>query len=543
MTRARDNYVRVLSIPYIRGAILDRNGEALAEDRAAFNIAVIPYQIEGKMDTLFEKLAIPAGLSEAKLYRNYKRNFEGVFSPVDIIVDVDKETALKIKEQFNDSVLINPQPRRYYSYPYECSHILGYVKEAGSLPGSEDLQKYGYSLSERVGAAGLEKYYDMYLKGEDGGDLIEVDSRGKTVGFLGERQAQNGKSIQLTIDARIQKAAYDSLAGKTGAVLMMNSQTGEILAAVSSPSYDPNDFMRGKNAGAYLLSDTKPMLNRFVQSVYPIGSTFKPVMAVAALEEEKITPYTSFDCTGRFSFGRTSFKCWNTHGIQDLEKALAHSCNFYFYTLGKMLGGQIMSRWAGKFGFNKLSGIDLPYERKGVVPEVNGSSFTLGDSIVRSWFGGDNINFAIGQGYMQITPMELLVGINAIADGGYLVRPHFLKKVDNVESEVSSRSYLGISRVNLDVVKKGMAQVVHAADGTARILKPLDLKVAGKTGTAQNPGIPHGWFVGFFPYDNPRYSFLVFTEHSGASYESVKVAVKFLSVLKEQNIFGDKNDR
>ncbi|UCD14975.1 MAG: penicillin-binding protein 2 [Candidatus Omnitrophota bacterium] len=530
LERARNNYVRIIPLESIRGTIFDKNSVPLAYDKASFNIAVVPYEIQDKKNYLFNELAGFSGYDANLLHSNYEKRKANIFSPVDIILDVDKMKALKIKEKFGEDILINPQPTRFYPYPYESAHILGYVKKAVSS--FQSLKKYGYTPAERIGFGGIEQYYDAYLKGDNGGDLIEVDAEGKMVGFLGERLPQKGRDIYLTIDSRIQKYAYNAMGKKRGTIILLDSMKGEVLSLVSLPSFDPNDFIKGRNIKKLLAGDDKPLINRASQATYPLGSTFKPIVSVAALDSKKATPSTTFNCGGTFNLGMASFRCAHTHDQENLYDALIHSCNIYFYNLGLIIGSQTMARWAKKFGLDSDTEIDLPYERKGLVP----SPLWKSKEFRTTWFKGDTVNFSIGQGFIEVTPLENLIAFNVFASGGYLIKPYILKKVDATDSTLSAKSYLGIPQDSLNAVREGLRGAVRKEDGTSYYLKKLNLKIAGKTGTAQTYGKSHGWFLGFFPYDDPKYTICTFLENCGSSFYAVKASYDFLKSLKEQEL-------
>jgi penicillin-binding protein 2 len=313
----------------------------------------------------------------------------------------------------------------------------------------------------------------------------------------------------------------------------MGSKKGEILVLVSSPSFNPNYFIQGsKKVKRILKSKFSPMINRAIQLRYALGSTFKPIVAIAGLEEKIINSSTTFFCSGEMKLGERLFRCWDIHQEEDVLDALAHSCNIYFYHLGLKLGVERIIKWAKKFGLDSFTEIDLPYEKKGFIPHPSWKRRKLR----QHWYKGDTLNLSIGQGFIEITPLEILLAINVFANGGYLIRPYLLKKIEDLESEISSKSFIGISKKNLEIVKKGLIYVVQKQDGTAHILKRLNLKIAGKTGTAQTQGKPHGWFVGFFPYDNPKYTFCVFLENAGSSFEALKVGYYFLKRLKEEGL-------
>jgi len=528
LSRAKNNYLRVIPERSIRGKIFDRNGVVLAYDKPSFNIAVIPYQIKNDKDFLFEELAKFCSLKTRSLNRNYSRRFQNFFTPVDIITDISKEEAFRIEDKFAGNVMIDPKPQRYYAYPYETAHLLGYVQEAASF--LERLKKYGYSPNERIGISGIEQYYDDYLRGIDGGDLIEVNSGGKIVGFLGKLNSAKGKDIYLTIDSKIQQAAYQAIEGKKGALIFMDSKNGEILALVSYPSFDPNSFVRGKDEVRNFLTDkNKPMQNRAIQSTFPLGSTFKPIVAAAGLQEGKLKPSTTFICKGKLIVGKAEFECENVHQEENLYDAMAHSCNVYFYNVGMTLGRQIMTSYAEFFGLNSFSGIDLPYEKKGTIP-VAGMKFG------NRWYLGDTLNLSIGQGYTECSPIEIALAINAFSNQGYLTKPHLIKSIENVDIAGPQGTKIDISPQNIEIVKNALIGVVENDEGTSRMLKPLNLSIAGKTGTAQTNGRPHGWFVGFFPANAPKYTICVFLENGGSSYEALKVTYSFLDKLKGQQL-------
>ncbi len=530
--RAKNNYIRVVPLRAVRGSIFDRNGVVLSYDKAVFNISVIPYQISEIKDPLFKALSKAIDYDIDLIYKNYDKNkdFQNFFSPVDIMVDIEKADALKLKDEFGDAILINPQPRRFYTYPFEFAHLLGYVQKASSF--YDKLKKYGFTPLERVGFGGIEQSYDSYLKGEDGGDLIEVDARGRVVGYLGQRISKKGEDIYLSVDSRIQEAAYRALGKRRGVIILMDSRSGEIIALCSSPSFDPNRFIEGKGVSQYFNDEDAPLFNRAIQRTYPTGSTFKPILATAALETGKIAPSRTFTCTGELKMGNAQFRCNSIHYEEDLYDALTHSCNVYFYNLGLLCGINTISKWAKDFGLDSPTGIDLPHEKIGFVPDPKWKQ----KEFKQSWFAGDTLNISIGQGYLTATPMEVTIAINAIANNGYLVRPYILKQVANTPSSAASKTYIGIKDNTLNIIKRGLRDVVAAPDGTARILHKLGLQIAGKTGTAQTKGESHGWFVGFFPYNAPKYTVCIFLENAGSSHEALKVLYEFLKEIKEKEL-------
>lgn len=528
LQRAKNNYVKVIPLRAVRGSIFDCNGTRLAYDKAIFNISVIPYQIKNKKDALFEKLSDFLNYDLRLIHKNYDKNLKSLFCPADILIDIGKTISLQLKEKFKDTIAINPQPQRHYPYPYQFAHLLGYVKEASAF--YEKLKKYGYSPLERAGFLGIEQYYDTYLKGKDGGSLIEVDVKGKMVGFLGQQATKKGKDIYLTVDSRVQEVAAKSLGNNKGTIMLMNSQNGKIISLYSYPSFNPNYFVKGKNINKFLTGKNSPLINRAIQATYPAGSTFKPLLGVAALEEKSITPFTTFICNGKLKIGNTSFNCWSTHKRQNLYEAIAHSCNVYFYNVGRILGPDLISKWAKRFGLDSSTGIDLPYEKKGFVPTKKWKQKVLKDK----WFTGDTLNFSIGQGFMETTPLAITTALNIFASNGYLITPYILKQVDDVSSGLTAKTHSGITDENIKTIKNGLRRVVTDEKGTAHILKELNLRIFGKTGTAQTRGKSHGWFIGFFPYKKPKYTICVFMENGGSSHEAVMVTYTFLNEIKQR---------
>ncbi|MBU1121234.1 MAG: penicillin-binding protein 2 [Candidatus Omnitrophica bacterium] len=530
LQRGRNNYVRVIPLRSIRGTIFDRNEVPIAYDKATFNIAVVPYEIQNKKDSLFMKLAEFFDCDVNLIHKNYEKRKTNIFSPVDVIIDCDKMQTLKAKDKFGEVIIINPQPRRLYPQGYEFAHVLGYVKKAVSS--LEILKKYGYTPSERIGFGGIEQYYDAYLKGDSGGDLIEVDAKGKIVGFLGERKPEKGKDIYLTIDNRIQTRAYEALGNNRGVIILLDSKKGEILALVSRPSFDPNDFIKGENIKKLFDDENKPLINRGIQATYPLGSTFKPIVSIAALDSKKVTDHTTFNCLGQFNLGMSVFKCAHVHNQENLYDALTHSCNVYFYNIGIITGSQAISQWAKKFGLDSPTKIDLPYEKNGLVP----SPLWKSKNLKTPWVKGDTVNFSIGQGFLTTTPLENAMAFNVFATGGYLLSPYLLKKIDTTNAVLSAKVYLGINKELLEPIKQGLRGAVVSEDGTAHQLNNLNLKIAGKTGTAQTTGKSHGWFLGFFPYDDPKYTVCTFMENCGSSFYAVKTTYNFLKDLQDEKI-------
>lgn len=506
--QGQENVIRLIPIPAPRGEVFDRNGALLADSRLSFDIAVVPQETP-HLSSLIEKLSKIAGVDQEKLLRMYSRNFATPFAPVRILENVDKELAIALSERRDlPGVMVIVTPRRHYPYGPATAHLLGVVGEIAPEE-LERLRPYGYKIKTLLGRGGIEESFDNYLRGEDGGMQLEVNSRGYRVATLGHRPAKKGKDVLLTIDIRLQNFIYSLLGEREGAVCVMDPSTGEILALVSSPSFDPSE-----NLSTFFRMPGKPFLNRVTQGLYPPGSTFKLVVGAMVLEERKIRPENSFSCPGYLQIGNEVFQCWREggHGAQHLIEALQHSCNVFFYRVGLLSGADSIATYARLFGFGEKSGIELPYEAGGFVPT------TLWKRLAKheGWFDGDTANFAIGQGYLSVTPLQLLQMASVIAMQGRHIDPTLVKRVGPHETKPPQGRSLPLSAKTVAVLQEGMIRVVNTPDGTGRYAAVEGLAVAGKTGTAQVAHqSPHAWFVGFGPAQTPRASLVVLVEQGG----------------------------
>lgn len=532
-----NNSIRVVPIESRRGIIFDRNGVVLADNRFSFDVAVVPQEAKDK-ERLFGYLAQILRTDKAKLLRAFKQKITASFVPVVVAEDISREAAITLEEnKFRfPGLMVRTDYRRYYPFGEINAHVLGYI---GRINRSEitQLKEYGYTAQSMIGRSGVERSYDQYLQGQDGGLQVEVNSRGQQVRLLGFKEPVSGQNIGLTVDNRIQQMAMDALKEKKGAVIVMDLGTDEVLAMVSSPSFDPNDFVGGQSYKAVgLFNDSgAPLFNRAITGLYPPGSVFKLPVVVAALETGKITPRTSFVCPGFYSLGGRSFGCSHTHGIQDLVQAIAHSCNVYFFNTGLLLGPELISQYARQFGLGSLTGIDLPSEQKGFVPDR-----LLRKKIKnRQWYKGDTLNFSIGQGDVLVTPIQLACMMAAIAKNSKEVHPHVLKTVGSLGVENNfAKDKLDISKETLETLTLGLKEAVQDDQGTAHILSIEGLSVLGKTGTAEASGgrAPHAWFVGFCPLAKTKIVFCVFLEHGGTSYNACAVAQQMLLKMQEEQI-------
>jgi len=511
------NRIRLLTIEGPRGRIFDRNGELLVDNRISFDVAVIPQELKDK-ERVFKKIGGILNIARRDIKKALKDNYVTPFQPTKIAFDIGKENAIKIEQERLDlpGVIIETRPQRHYLNKEVGSHIVGYL---GQINSSEltRLKSYGYAMNDLIGRAGIEKSYDNYLRGRHGGMQIEVNNRGYQAGILGIKEPVKGKDIYLTVDIRLQRFVEKIFELARGAACVMDPRDGRILCLVSSPAFDPNVFISGKNPaelGRLLSSDRYPMLNRLIQCEYPPGSVFKIVTASAALDKKKITPDTLLNCDGSYSLGRKSFKCWKKkgHGQQAIREAIKNSCNVFFYQIGRMAGADNIALFAQRYGFGCPTGIDLPDEKNGLVPNKRWKLLKRREP----WYEGETLNYAIGQGFLLVTPMQILRMVSAVANGGYLVRPYIVKRIEDVDiSEIEKRP-IDVSDATLDVVRQGLIKVVNGENGTGRKAAVEGLTIAGKTGTAQtSTDKTHAWFTGFAPAGDPKAAVVVFLEYGG----------------------------
>ncbi len=529
------NRIRICSIPAPRGIITDRKGEVLAGNRISYAAAVIPQEMRNRQLT-FNLLAQALDKPLEVIAENYKRNYITPFAPVAVAQDITKEEAISLEERslFLPGVIVTTTPVRYYPLKEAASHIIGYLGEIDT----EELYKlkpYGYRIKELIGKRGMEKAYNVYLKGEEGGIQVEVDNKGREVEILSYKFPERGNDMQLSIDSRLQQKVYQLIKNYTAAVTIMEPNTGEILAMCSSPAFDPNIFINHSKTKEIIskLEDSRfPFINRNIQASYPPGSLFKILIALAALQEDKINRYTSFECKGAFKLGNRTFICWDEdgHGRQTVIDAIKHSCNIFFYNTGLRLGVDLIYKYAKEFGFSKRTAVDLPHETKGLVPSRQWKKQQFGEA----WYKGETVIYSIGQGYLTVTPLQILRMISAVANGGKIIKPYLARKIGEVYIAKPNFRELKIDRENLEITREGMKGVTRDG-GTGYRIAITGLDIAGKTGTAQvSKGESHAWFSGFAPADNPKVAIVVILEHGGkGGIGAVDVARGIFSFIKK----------
>lgn len=534
------NRVRTVYLEGTRGKVLDRKGRALATSRLSFNCSAIPWELKkGDVKRTSKILAGILGEEAEEIESRFKqRKKAGTFNTFILAEDIGPERAVRIEELVDllPGVIIETRPQRVYPYGEAAAHLTGYLGPM-NLSEKEEFEVYGYRERDWLGREGIEKAYESTLHGSAGGLQIEVNSRGKLLRALGVKEPADGKDIRLSVDAELQKFVQAQLTDHKGAVIVIDLAEGGILSINSAPSFDPNRFatVKGRrDVGGYLSDQQSPMLNRAIRGGYPAGSIFKIVTALAALEKGGLTPLTRYACPGYAVIGGIRFGCWKEsgHGSQSLTEALAHSCNYYFYQAGLAAGAEALHTLCLDFGFAKPTGIDLPNEKTGFVPSRAWKRASRGTA----WFDGDTANLAIGQGYLQITPLQAALMTAAVALDGRLPRPHLVEGIDGIKAYEPFFRVIKLRPADLDAVKRGLEAVVNAETGTGRLSRADGVRLAGKTGTAQSgKDRTHAWFVGYAPADKPRVAMAVLLEHGGrGGVSAAKIASQVFGWLRRE---------
>ena len=523
-----ENRIRSLPRPAFRGLIYDRQGRQLVTNRASFTVALIPYEIRGNTQIL-SRASNMLGLDSTWLKKKLESRRYSAHEPIPVVREADFVAISRIAEQSENlpGVVFQDEPTRKYPQLKGSSHMLGYVSEI-SEDELKDKQRPELSAGARVGKMGIEKEYDLLLRGRDGVDFYEVSASGRVIGKLPDQEDQlpsPGLDLVLSLDFELQARAESLLAQyPRGCVIALEPNSGEVLCLVSQPGFDANSFASVLSPQEWLdlVEDPNhPLLNRATQSAYPPGSTLKLLVAGAALETGLLTPSTTFrPCNGGYQFGKRFFRCWDPqgHGTQDLKGAILHSCDTYFYQVGLKAGVDLIADYARRCGFGEKLGIDLPEESRGFVPTTGYYDKKFGK---RGWTKSLALNLAIGQGEFLTTPLQITSFFGALSNGGIIYRPHLLKKIISRQGRVQEyeKTVIGrlpFSKSTLEFLSQACLAVVSQEGGTGRLARLGGIDVAGKTGSAQNPhGNTHSWFVGYAPAENPRIVVTVLIENAG----------------------------
>lgn len=564
--KSEKNAIRLRSIVAPRGLILDRNKKILADNRAWFN-AKMEREDRKDVTKILEKLARKTNLSFKELKANMDKARKGlIYAPVLIKTNISREQLAVIEANKLDfpGVRVDVEPVRYYPYKKIASHLLGYLGEINKKE-LESKKYVGIKAGDFIGRSGVEKVFDKYLQGVRGGRQIEVDANGRTIKVLKIVEAVAGNDVTLALDFDLQLTAQKLLENKVGSIVAVDPSNGDVLVMASTPDFNQNDFIGGISSKKWnvLMSDPdKPMLNRAIQAEYPPASTYKILIALTALQEKKMDVYSQDFCPGFIKFNNRVYRCWQKNGHQHVNiiDAIEQSCDVFFYNSGIALNVDRIAKYAKNSGFGKRTGIILENEKIGLIP----TSAWKKQKYNQGWQEGETLSIAIGQGYSLVTPLQMAVFTSAIANGGTLYRPRVVKFVkdtnDNIikENKTEIIGNLPFSKENLEIVKKGLVNVVHGEKGTARKIRQKDIMIAGKTGTAQVFSVKreeqrktedldyalrdHAWFVCYAPAKNPVIAISVIVEHgehgSTTAAPIAEVMVKkYWKILKNKNKF------
>jgi penicillin-binding protein 2 len=556
---AANNHQRTLALRAPRGVLYDRDGQVLVDNRHSFTISIVREHTKD-LDRTIRMLSEVARLDVNNVRAIVARHkAEPSYRPIVVVEDaslaqVAAITARRLDFELPD-VVVEEVPTRQYPAEGAAAHLFGYVGEVSdAMVEADDTLKSG----DLVGQAGIEKIYNALLMGQDGARVVVVNSLGREISTLEEVPPTEGKRLQLTIDYDLQKAVEDVFKASrearltnAGAAVVLDPNTGEVLAFSSDPAYDPNAFAAGIDRATWASlnnDEQRPLNDRALQGRYSPGSTFKMAVALAGLEEGVITPDFRVNCGGGANFYGHFFKCWRKggHGSIDLRHAIEQSCDVFFYTVADKVGVDKINKWATLVGLGVKSGIDLPNEVEGLVPSTEWKRLHTKE---KKWYAGETISVGIGQGAVAVTPVSMAVYMATLANGGTRVTPHLLKAVDDGTGwkpvpAPKPQSQVEIDPGKLQAIRDGMWMVVNAAGTGGRARIPM-MDVAGKTGSAQvisNTGRvaaarsgkdlrDNGWFVFFAPRDKPEVAGVVFLEHGIHGANAARVAHHILDTF------------
>ena len=534
-TLADENRISTRLLVPPRGIIFDRNGVTIASNQQNFQALIVAEQAPNVQETLdaFKKIMPLSEAEEERIKKDLKRNRS--FVPIKIRDNLSWEEVSRIQLNAPDlpGIVIDEGLTRYYPFGAGMAHILGYVSSVSDKDVKDDplLEVPGF----KIGKSGIEKYLEKALRGESGNLKLEVNAYGRIMKEIERVDGIPGKDVQLTIDSRLQQKAFELFGEESGAAVLLDVHTGEILAFVSAPSFDPNMMTQGLSTedwNALLHNGRNPLTDKAISGQYSPGSTFKMIVALAALEAGVIKPETRTYCAGKMFLGNHAFHCWKKegHGHLNVVEALQHSCDIFFYETAQKLGIEKIADMARRFGLGSKINIGLENEKAGLIPDKEWKLRRFGEP----WQQGESLISGIGQGYILTTPLQLATMTARLVNGGYEIKPTFLKVSDGEKSKIRK---IDVSPANLELIKEGMYAVVNKPGGTAW-RSQFDYhgqRMGGKTGTTQvrritmkerREGIKkeselpwrlrnHALFVGYAPHDNPKYAVAVLVEHGG----------------------------
>lgn len=557
-TLADENRISTRMLVPPRGMVYDRNGVVLATNEQNFQALIVAEQTPSVDEALekFKKILPLSENEEKRIRQDIKQHRK--FVPIKLKDNLSWEemSAIELNAPYLPGIAIDQGLNRYYPEGIYTAHFLGYVGAVSENDKKDDplLMVPGF----KIGKAGLEKTFEQQLRGKGGSLKLEVNAYGRVMKEIEVNNGEEGETLNLTVDSRLQKFAQEAFGEHSGAAVVLDVHSGEILAFVSAPSFDPNLFTNGisyKDWNALLYHERHPLANKAVSGQYSPGSTFKIVVALAALEEGIINENTTFNCTGAMQLGNHRFHCWRHagHGPQNVVDALKNSCDIFFYEVALKLGIEKIAAMARRLGMGEKIGIGLDNEQSGIIPDKEWKRKRFGTP----WQQGESVIAGIGQGYVTATPLQLATMLARVVNGGYAVKPTFIKQTLQEKGEIKK---LPISKRSINIVKQGMFNVVNAERGTAARAR-FDIngaKMGGKTGTTQvrrismkerqsgiikDEDLPwalrnHALFVGYAPHDNPKYAVAVVVEH-GSSGSGV--AAPIASAILQEAVRLDIN--
>jgi penicillin-binding protein 2 len=518
-----ENSVRMLVREPIRGFIYDRKGRLLVDVGPSYSITVTPFEFKRENTTLLSNLlGIATNIVEDRI--NKGKSYSS-FAPARIARDVNFTALAGIEEYITilDGVSYQVESKRVYPSSVRASHLLGYVKEISEYQLSRSRALYQYG--DMIGSAGIESSYETFLRGQKGYEFVAVNAQGQVIGKINDGKSdipsKEGFDLILSIDLDLQFTAESSMVGKRGAVVAIDPNTGGILALVSAPDFNPEIFSgltRADDWSKLMNDESKPLFNRATLTRYPPGSTFKMVLAAAALEEKLIDEKTTVQCGGALFFGNRLFKDLHVHGTTNTVQAIQRSCNVFFYKLILKVGFDKWSEYGKKFGFGMPTQIDIGEETAGLLPSTEYYNRVYGEG---RWTQGYVVSLSVGQGEIGVSPLQMAVYAATLANGGIIHQPHTVssilnKRTNKVEVVEHNARRLEVSDRTMAIIREGLRRVVQEPGGTGSMARIHGIQSGGKTGTAQNPhGKDHAWYIGFAPFEHPKIAVAVLIENAG----------------------------
>ena len=521
--KSEENSIRtVVKVP-VRGYVYDRKGKLIVDNRPSYIVMLTPIDFNAANIPLLSSIL---QMDEESLREKIRKARQfSLFNPTRIKRDIDFRTLSMLEENKSKlpGIEVQVESKRYYAMPAHASHMLGYVKEISDW----QLDKLGeyYQQGDVVGSSGLEAKYEKYLRGEKGFEFISQNSKGQVIGNFNNGKydisPKDGLDLHLAIDADVQALAESLLAGNRGAVVAIDPKDGGVIALASKPDYDlsyfsgvtPPDVWKRLNE-----DEEKPLFNRATLTRYPPGSSFKMILAIAALENHVIDENWRIQCRGAFVYGRKVFKDLHVHGSTNVVEAIQRSCNVFFYQLMLKVGLDPWSEYGKEFGFGQATKIDILEENSGLLPSTEYYNRVYGKG---KWTQGYLVSLGIGQGEVGVTPLQMACYASMLANKGHYSQPHIVQTIYNKSANTTDtvgveHHDLHISERTWQIVREGMRRVVMEPGGTGGAARIPGIVVAGKTGTAENPhGKSHAWFIGFAPFDNPKIAICVLVENVG----------------------------